>query len=61
VKLRQAFQAAPIQRHSGRDWPASFAKYKRWDEMENAIQAAWPLPKRDKHSSVASFNGASVW
>jgi tetratricopeptide (TPR) repeat protein len=59
-ELRQAIAVSP---HPAAQWMrlASFyRKYKRWSEMEEAIQSGKAAAERDRHSSVALFNGASV-
>lgn len=37
-----------------------YRKNKRWPEMENAVQNGMSAAERDRHASVAFFNGASV-
>ncbi len=59
-ELRQAITASP---HPASQWmklASFFRKYKRWDELESAIQSGMSAAERDRHSSVAFFNGASV-
>ena len=59
-ELKQAIAVSP---HPALQWMrlASFyRKYKRWAEMENAIQSGMAAAEHDRHASVALFNGASV-
>ncbi len=59
-ELRQAISASP---HPAFQWMrlASFyRKNKRWTEMDNAIQSGTSAAERDRHASVALFNGASA-
>ena len=60
---RELRQAVSSSAHPAPQWmrlASFFRKYKRWDEMENAIQSGMAAAERDRHSSVALFNGASV-
>lgn len=59
-ELRQAVATSP---HPAFQWMrlASFyRKYKRWDEMESAVESGRAAADRDRHAGVALFNGASV-
>jgi len=59
-ELRLAIAASA---HPAFQWMrlASFyRKNKRWPEMENAVQSGKAAAERDRHASVALFNGASV-
>jgi len=56
-------QAVAASAHPAFQWMrlASFyRKYKRYAEMESAVQSGWTEAQRDSHAGVAMFNGASV-
>ena len=60
---RELRQAIAVSAHPAFQWMrlASFyRKYKRWAEMENAIQSGMTAAERDRHASVSLFNGSSV-
>jgi predicted Zn-dependent protease len=55
--------AIAVGAHPAFQWMrlASFyRKYKRWQEMENAVESGFAAAQRDPHAGVALFNGASV-
>ncbi len=60
AELRQAISASAHPAYQWMKLASFFRKYKRWDEMENALQSGMAAAERDRHSSVALFNGASV-
>ena len=60
---REFRQAIAASAHPAFQWMrlASFyRKNKRWPEMEGAVQSGMTAAGRDRHASVALFNGASV-
>lgn len=61
---REMKAAIAASAHPAFQWMrlASFyRKYKRWQDMENAVQSGWTAAQRDPHAGVALFNGASVF
>lgn len=55
--------AVAVGAHPAFQWMrlASFyRKYKRWPEMESAVESGFAAAQRDPHAGVALFNGASV-
>jgi tetratricopeptide (TPR) repeat protein len=59
-EMKQAIAVSP---HPAFQWMrlASFyRKHQRWTEMESAVQSGMTAAERDRHASVALFNGASV-
>jgi tetratricopeptide (TPR) repeat protein len=60
AELRQAISASAHPAYQWMKLASFFRKYKRWDDMENAIQSGMAAAERDRHSTVALFNGASV-
>ncbi len=59
-EMKQAIAVSP---HPALQWMrlASFyRKYKRFQEMDNAVQNGMAAAQRDPHAGVAFFNGASV-
>lgn len=60
---REMKQAVVVSAHPAFQWMrlASFyRKYKRYAEMESAVESGWSAAQRDSHAGVALFNGASV-
>ncbi len=60
---RELKQAIAASAHPAFQWMrlASFyRRYKRWQEMENAVESGFAAAQRDPHAGVALFNGASV-
>ena len=60
---RDLKQAIPVAAHPAFQWMglASFYQQrKRWSEMEAAIHSCVSAAERDKHASVALYDGASV-
>ena len=60
---REMKEAVAVSAHPAFQWMrlASFyRKYKRYAEMENAVESGWAAAQRDSHAAVALFNGASV-
>jgi tetratricopeptide (TPR) repeat protein len=59
-ELRQSIAVSP---HPAFQWmrlASFFRRFKRWSEMETALQSGLTAAQRDRHASVALFNGASV-
>lgn len=59
-EMREAIAASP---HPAFQWMrlASFyRKYKKWAQMESAVESGRAAAERDRHAGVALFNGASV-
>jgi len=59
-ELRQAISASAHPAYQWMKLASFFRKYKRWEEMDKALQSGMAAADRDRHSSVALFNGASV-
>lgn len=60
---RELRQAVAVSAHPAFQWMrlASFyRKYKQWAAMENAVKNGRAAAERDRHASVALFNGAAV-
>jgi tetratricopeptide (TPR) repeat protein len=60
---REMKDAIKLSPHPAFQWMrlASFyRKYKRWQDMENAVQNGYAAAQRDPAAGVALFNGASV-
>lgn len=59
-ELKQAIEAS---HHPAFQWmrlASLYRKYKRWNDMESAVQSGMAAAERDRHAGVAFFNGASA-